>query len=77
MSINRDSRSPGVETRDNRRWLIGIVISIVFGLFSMLMALLGYFADTKPTAPPAGNSPAARDDDEPTRRTRPRGERRK
>jgi len=77
MSTNRDSGSSGVETRDNRRWLIGIVISIVFGLFSMVMALLGYFASTKPAVSPAAKAPAAREDAEPVRRSRARDERRR
>lgn len=41
----------------DRRWLIGICISIAFGLFGAVMALLGY-AERR-TAPEPGAAPAA------------------
>lgn len=37
--------------RDARRWLIGVSISVVFGLFGVVMALLGYLEGTRPSAP--------------------------
>jgi len=44
---------------DNRRWLIGIGVSVVFGLFAAVMALLTYSARTAdPGAPTAGAAPA-------------------
>ena len=76
VRTNRDARPSGVDARDNRRWLIGVGISLVFGLFSMIMALLSYSADTKPTAPPGAKTPAERSADEPTRRGKARSERR-
>jgi hypothetical protein len=36
--------------RDARRWLIGVSISVVFGLFGMVMALLGYLQGSRPGA---------------------------
>jgi hypothetical protein len=77
MSTNGDERSFTVHARDNRRWLIGIGISVVFGLFSMVMALLSYFARTKPTLPPARRAPAARGAAEPARHGKTTGERNK
>jgi hypothetical protein len=44
------------EARDHRRWLVGIGISLVFGLFSMVMALLSYSGHTKPVAPSTATS---------------------
>jgi hypothetical protein len=46
--------------RDSRRWLIGITISLVFGLFGVVMALLGYLEGTRPAAPNGISSPAKR-----------------
>jgi hypothetical protein len=42
------------DSRDNRRWQIGVAISLVFGLFGMLMALLNYTARA-PSSSPATN----------------------
>ena len=67
---------PVVDARDNRRWLIGVVISLVFGLFSMVMALLSYSEGTKPTAPPAAGTPKERGAAEPAKRGNARGDRR-
>jgi hypothetical protein len=44
--------------RDARRWLIGVSISLVFGLFGVVMALLGYLEGTRPAAPAGMNMPA-------------------
>lgn len=38
---------------DQRRWLIGIGITVVFGLFGVVMTLLSYSDRTKPRATPA------------------------
>jgi hypothetical protein len=42
------------DSRDSRRWQIGVAISLVFGLFGMLMALLNYSAHA-PSGSPATN----------------------
>jgi hypothetical protein len=44
--------------RDARRWLIGVSISVVFGLFGMVMALLGHLQGSRPAAPAGVNIPA-------------------
>jgi len=49
--------------RESRRWLIGVSISVVFGLFGVVMALLGYLEGTRPTAPSGANVPEKRDRD--------------
>jgi hypothetical protein len=41
--------------RDARRWLIGVSISVIFGLFGVVMALLGYLEGTKPAVPSGAN----------------------
>ena len=76
MSTNRDERSSVGDARDNRRWFIGVGISLVFGLFSMVMALLSYSAGTRPTTPPAAKTPAERSAAEPAERGKARGGRR-
>ena len=38
---------------DQRRWLIGIGVTVVFGLFGVVMTLLSYSARGKPRAAPA------------------------
>ena len=43
---------------DQRRWLIGIGITVVFGLFGVVMTLLSYSDRTKPRATPAGATAA-------------------
>jgi hypothetical protein len=64
-----------LDARDNRRWLIGVCISVTFGLFGVVMALLSYAHRSPPTpaAAPAARSPATpvdRDRDRETRRQR-------
>jgi hypothetical protein len=53
MSSPGSEPSADSEARDHRRWLVGIGISLVFGLFSMIMALLSYSERDKPTSPAA------------------------
>lgn len=77
MSTDRDARPSGIDARGSRRWLIGIVISVFFGLFSVVMGLLSYFGGAKATAPPGAKPPAGRDDARPARRDWGKGERRK
>ena len=77
MSNGDDESSSGVAARDNRRWLIGVGISIAFGLFSVVMALLSYSAKTEPLAPPGANaSPTRGTGAEPARRGKAKGNRR-
>jgi hypothetical protein len=44
--------------RDGRRWLIGISISVIFGLFGVAMALVGYLERTRPAAPAGASAPS-------------------
>lgn len=46
MSGSRDEGATA-----DRRWLIGIAITLFFGLFGVVMALLSYSDRTKPSAP--------------------------
>ncbi|CAN5673647.1 hypothetical protein BH09MYX1_BH09MYX1_27750 [soil metagenome] len=43
-------------TTENRRWLIGISISVAFGLFGAVMALLSYRAKVDDKPPPAAHT---------------------
>jgi hypothetical protein len=73
---NDDDPSAGIVARDGRRWLIGIVISVAFGLFSVVMALLSYSERTKPAAAPAGEPRTKAPSTEPSRRDSTRRDRR-
>ena len=58
MSTNgHESPRRSTALDDHRRWLIGIVITILFGLFSMIMTLVSYNASRGSPAPP--ETPAA------------------
>lgn len=77
VETNRDeSPSPAIDAATaaaNRRWIITICVSLVFGIFGAVMALLSYSGRAAPapaamTAAPAA-APAAPDPD-PTARGR-------
>jgi len=53
MSAHHDEVPSGADVREHRRWLIGVGISLVFGLFGVVMALLSYSQRSSPTAAPA------------------------
>jgi hypothetical protein len=77
MSSDRDAPASRKSARESRRWLIGVGISLVFGIFSMVMAVLSYSPKASSTARPARNDPAARSGPaEPTPHGRTRGNRR-
>jgi hypothetical protein len=57
MSSTSDERAPARDPRESRRWLIGIAISVFFGLFGVVMALLSYSERGKPSATGAGAAP--------------------
>ena len=38
---------------EHRRWLIGIGVSVLFGIFGVVMALLNYYGRNKPASPAA------------------------
>lgn len=59
MSDSSEQRRNDVDARDNRRWLIGVGISVAFGLFGVVMALLSYSHRSAPTSAPAARIPAA------------------
>jgi hypothetical protein len=59
VSDDRDD-SASAAARDARRWLIGVGISLAFGLFGVVMALLSYIERTSPAAPSGVNVPARR-----------------
>lgn len=60
MSAERDGESARADARDNRRWLIGVGVSVAFGLFGVVMALLSYAERIRPSVGPATNAPAKR-----------------
>ena len=77
MSTDRDAPASQKSERESRRWLIGVGISLVFGIFSMVMAVLSYSPKTGSTARPARIDPGARSGTaEPIPHGRPRGSRR-
>lgn len=54
MSTKTDEPAPTTASApEHRRWLIGVGISIFFGLFGVVMALLTYSDRGKPPPPPA------------------------
>lgn len=53
MTTSKKEPVSAADARDSRRWLIGLGISVGFGLFGVVMTLLAYSERTKPTAPPA------------------------
>ncbi len=55
MNDSGDQRLSALDRRDNRRWFIGLGISVGFGLFGVIMTLLSYSNRT----PAAGATPAA------------------
>lgn len=59
MTTNQDPFS-AADARDSRRWLIGVGISLAFGLFGVVMALLAYSEQNKASAPPAAQTPAVK-----------------
>jgi hypothetical protein len=63
--------------RDARRWLIGVSISVIFGLFGVVMALLGYLEGKRPAAGGSIQEPAKRQEPAASRRDHRQGERRK
>jgi hypothetical protein len=60
MSSEPPDPSSLAVARDARRWLIGVSISLVFGLFGVVMALLGYWQRASPPAPNGAGMPAKR-----------------
>lgn len=59
MSTDRDESSSRADGREHRRWLIGLGISLIFGLFGVVMALLSYSQKTNRSAPAEVNAPPA------------------
>ena len=66
-------RAAASEARDHRRWLIGLGITLAFGMFGVIMALLSYSERSRPGASPA--QPAAAPHAEPAKRTHGRRDR--
>ena len=61
MSTERDASPDGAEARADGRWLIGIGITLIFGIFGAVMAVLSYSNkanDRDPPAAPAAVAPA-------------------
>jgi hypothetical protein len=78
MSIDTPDAPSLAAARDARRWLIGVSISVVFGLFGVAMALLRYMERTTPAAPAGIGVPAKHGQDPaPQRHERRPGDRRK
>jgi hypothetical protein len=59
MNDSADHRVAELDARDNRRWLIGVGISVAFGLFGVVMALLSYSHHRASAPPAAANTPTA------------------
>jgi len=57
MTTNNNDPLSAADVRDGRRWLIGLGISLAFGLFGVVMALLAYSERTKASAPPTARVP--------------------
>jgi len=76
VSADRDGSSALADARDNRRWLIGVGISIAFGLFGVVMALLSYADRVRPSPGPATNAPAKRASEPAERASEPAAPRR-
>lgn len=60
MSSNDVDVSPPERDRTaNQRWMIGLVVTLVFGCFGVVMALLSYMDRDRTTVHPTRESPAA------------------
>jgi len=57
--ISPSDRAAASEARDHRRWLIGLGITLAFGMFGVIMALLSYSERARPGASSPAQSPAA------------------
>ncbi len=78
MSSPAREPSAAGETRDHRRWLVGVGISLVFGIFSMVMALLSYSERSEPAGPSARTPSTSHGSErEPAGRSPVRGDRRR
>ena len=76
MTTNPNDPISAADARDSRRWLIGVGISVTFGLFGVVMALLAYSQRTKSYVQPAVHAPTQRGAEaEPAKRTNRRRER--
>jgi hypothetical protein len=60
MSESDEQRSRELDARDNRRWLIGVGISVAFGMFGVVMALLSYAHRSSPAAAPTTHAHPSR-----------------
>jgi hypothetical protein len=60
MTTNPNDPVSAADARDSRRWLIGVGISLVFGLFGVVMALLAYSERTRASAQPGAHAPSPR-----------------
>jgi hypothetical protein len=69
-----DGSPPERDKAANRRWLIGIVLTLVFGIFGATLALLSYMDRDRAPAAPAAPAPGG---DEPARPDRGKGNDRK
>ncbi len=58
MSIDSKELSTAI-ARENRRWFIGIAISVSFGLFGVVMALLSYSHASEPSGAPVVRPPVS------------------
>ncbi len=79
MGIDSKELSTAIE-RDNRRWLIGIAITLSFGIFGVVMALLSYSHASQPSGAPAAKPPVSgssprRSAAEPVQREHSKGDR--
>jgi hypothetical protein len=59
MTSRSDTSSARSDTRAHQRWLIGLGITVAFGLFGAVMAVLAYSGATRAPSRGPSRSPAA------------------
>ena len=59
MSTKDEETAPRTQAPENRRWLVGIGITVFFGLFGVVMALLSYSHRANDPASPAATATVA------------------
>lgn len=60
----QDPTRAKLDARASRRWMIGILITVVFGAFGVVMAVLSYMDRDRP-APAGASSPSPSREREP------------
>lgn len=58
MTPQSDAASTARDARAERRWLIGVGITVLFGIFGAVMAILAYTSSTSSTSSSGTRTPA-------------------